>query len=69
MLVSDHEVVREFTTEGHEHIPVDTYVEKESWWLYALIIAAIALSVIFFQFYKNGANVSSTGNKQSIEAK
>lgn len=69
MLVGDHEVVREFTTDDPEYVPIDTYVEKESWWLYALIIAAIALSVIFFHFYKNGVNVSSTGNKQNIEAK
>lgn len=69
MLVGDHEVVREFTAEEGEHVPVDTYVEKESWWLYALIIAAIALSVIFFHFYKNGVNVSSTGNKQTIETR
>ena len=69
MLVGDHEVVREFTAEEGEHVLEDTYVEKESWWLYALIIAAIALSVIFFHFYKNGVNVSSTGNRQNIEAK
>ena len=69
MLVGDREVVREFhTEEGEEYAgPVDTYVEKESWWLYALIIAAIALSVIFFHFYKNGTN--ATGNKQRIEAR
>jgi hypothetical protein len=67
MLIGDQEVVREFTAEGEEHTPADTYVEKESWWLYALIIAAIALSVIFFHFYKNGLKASSTGNKQHIQ--
>lgn len=67
MLVGDHEVVREFHHEETEDALVDTYVEKESWWLYALIIAAIALSVIFFHFYNNGTN--STGNQQRIEAR
>ena len=68
MLIGDREVLREFNTEGEEYAPTDTYVEKESWWLYALIIAAIALSVIFFHFYKNGATISATGNKQTIQA-
>lgn len=69
MVVGDHEVTREFSTEDPEYQEAGTYVEKESWWLYALIIAAIALSVIFFHFYKNGFNVSATGNQQSIEAR
>ena len=69
MVVGDHEVTREFSTDGEEYVEGSTYVEKESWWLYALIIAAIALSVIFFHFYKNGFNVAATGNQQSIESK
>jgi len=69
MLVGDHEVTREFSTEDPEYQEAGTFVEKESWWLYALIIAAIALSVIFFHFYKNGFNSSSTGNQQNIETR
>ena len=69
MLVGDREVIREFTHEEGEPLEMGTYVEKESWWLYALIIAAIALSVIFFHFYKNGFSVSSAGNQERIEAR
>ena len=69
MIVGDHEVVRELTADGEEYQEAGTYVEKESWWLYALIIAAIALSVIFFHFYKNGFSASSTGNQQNVEIK
>jgi hypothetical protein len=68
MLVGDREVTREITpVETVEYPPVtETYVEKESWWIYALIIAAIALSVIFFHFYKNGFTTAGTGNRQTI---
>lgn len=65
MLVGDREVTREFSTDVPEYEEPGTYVEKESWWLYALILAAIALSVIFFHFYNNGSN--TTGNQQKIE--
>ncbi len=41
-------------------------VEKESWWIYALIIGAISLIAIFFHFYKHGNSVESTGNYRSI---
>jgi hypothetical protein len=69
MLVGDREVIREFNQEEEEQAETATYVEKESWWLYALIIAAIALSVIFFHFYKNGLSVHSTGDQEKIEAR
>ncbi len=45
------------------------YVEKESWWVYALILAAIALIVLFFHLYKNGLDLNSTGNRQRIEVR
>lgn len=70
MLVGDREIVRELvfdTEEATEQPATSTHVEKEPWWLYALIIAAIALSVIFFNFYKNGIKPSATGNQQKIE--
>jgi hypothetical protein len=68
MLVGDREITREITpTDYPEQEVTDTYVEKESWWVYALIIAAIALSAIFFHFYKNGFSIAGTGNKQTIE--
>ena len=31
----------------------EVYIEKESWWMYALILAAIGLSVLFFHLYRN----------------
>ena len=69
MLVGDQEVTKEIVTEdGREYISDEAYVEKESWWIYALIIAAIALSVIFFHFYRNGFTPSSSGNQQTIDS-
>jgi hypothetical protein len=44
----------------------DTYVEKESWWIYALILAAIGLSILFFHFYSNNMKWTS-GNRQRVE--
>lgn len=38
------------------------HVEKESWWLYALIIAAVSLLLIFFYFYKNGWQFGNWGS-------
>jgi hypothetical protein len=71
MLVGDQQVTREITQEettttNYPEYPEETEVEKSSWWIYALIIAAIALSIIFFQFYKNGFSTSGTGNQQRI---
>ena len=66
MIVGDREVSnREMT----ELLGEETYVEKESWWIYALIMAALALIVIFFHFYKNGMNPGSFGNQQKIHLK
>jgi len=45
----------------------ETYVEKESWWIYALILAAIGLSILFFHFYSNNMKWTS-GNRQHVEA-
>lgn len=67
MIVGDHEVTREIVQHEAEVPAETTYVEKESWWIYALIIAAIALSIIFFHFYKNGLKPDSTGNGQPVE--
>jgi len=68
MLVGDREVTREIAGfDASEPYEGETHVEKESWWLYALIIGAIALSLIFFHFYNNGTNAAS-GNQQSVGA-
>lgn len=66
--VSDNNVIS-----GDEQAPY-TYPweeekpKKKGWWLFALIIAAVALSVIFFRVYKSGFNTSAAGNQQPIQA-
>lgn len=44
----------------------DVYVEKESWWIYALILAAIGLSVLFFHLYSHHFKWGVTGNQQKV---
>lgn len=63
MLVGDKETTN---VEMTELLSEETYVEKESWWIYALIIAAVSLVAIFFYFNQNGNNVESTGNQQRV---
>ena len=68
MLVGDREVTREIVTEESEAYPAEEEEPvKNTWWIYALIIAAIALSIIFFNFYKNGFTTSGAGNQQRID--
>lgn len=68
MLVGDKEIVREINTEDTaEYLPEEAPV-KDSWWIYALIIGAIAISVLFFHFYKNGFSPASAGNQQRIDS-
>jgi hypothetical protein len=65
MLVGDREVTREFSTEEtYAPYPEEAPAKNNAWWIYALIIAAIALSAIFFHFYQNG--FSATGNQERI---
>src|SRR5206468_9132257 len=47
----------------------ETYVEKESWWIYALILAAIGLSILFFHLYSNNMRWGVTGNQQKVQIK
>lgn len=63
VLVGDREISNEEAAGYHSE---DTIVEKESWWIYALVITAIALIILFFHFYKNGFGVNAVGNQQSI---
>jgi hypothetical protein len=42
------------------------YVEKASWWVYALILASIAAVVIFFHFFHKGIRNGSFNNQQTI---
>jgi hypothetical protein len=44
----------------------EVHVEKESWWIYALILAAIGLSILFFHLYSNSMRWGVTGNQQKV---
>jgi hypothetical protein len=43
-----------------------TYVEKEQWWIYALILGAIGLIILFFHFYGDGFKWGSGGNTNKV---
>ncbi len=68
MLVGDREVTREFSPADTNEYLEENHREKDSWWIYALIIAAIALSALFFHFYKNGFTPAAVGNQQRIDS-
>jgi hypothetical protein len=58
---------------GDEQVPdYPPYPEeppkKRGWWIFALVIAALALTVIFMRVYKNGLTTSAAGNQQRINA-
>ncbi|OQP62971.1 hypothetical protein [Niastella populi] len=58
---------------GDEQVPdYPPYPEeppkKRGWWIFALVIVALALTVIFFRVYKNGFVTSAAGNQQRINA-
>jgi hypothetical protein len=42
-------------------------VEKESWWLYALLLAALGLLVLFFHLYRSELKWGVTGSQQGVE--
>jgi hypothetical protein len=66
MIVGDKEVTN---VEMSDYLGDTTHVEKESWWIYALIVAAICLVMIFFHFYRNGVRLDASGNQQKIESR
>ena len=65
MLVGDREVSN---VEMTDYLHDEVHKEKTSWWIYALIIAAVALTAILFHFFR-GNNASPFGNHQTIQAK
>ena len=64
MLVGDRERTN---VEMNDYLH-EVHKERESWWMYALIIAAISLIAIFFHFYRNGST-APYGNHQTIDVK
>ena len=67
ILVGDKETTNVAMNEFlHEEEAETVYVEKESWWIYALIIATVAMLLIFFHFYRNGFSSESLYNQQEI---
>lgn len=54
--VGDNETT---TLKMSELLHESVYVEKESWWIYALILAAVGICLAFFYFYSYGFNTGS----------
>ena len=65
MIVGDKEVTN---VEMSGYLQEGLRRKRTAWWIYALIVAAIALLAIFFHFYRAG-NSSPFGNGQTIDAK
>ena len=63
MLVGDREVSN---VEMTDYLHDEVHKEKTSWWVYALIIAAVALTAILFHFFRN-SNTAPFGNHQIIQ--
>jgi len=59
MWVGDRETT---TTQMSELLQEEVYVEKEAWWIYALILAAVGLCISFFHYYRYGMNIGSLFN-------
>jgi len=64
MIVGDMETT---TMEMTDYLQ-EVHKEKASWWIYALIIVAVALVAIFFHYFINGSD-APFGNHQTIETK
>ena len=58
ILVGDQELTTDHMT---ELLSEEVHVEKESWWIYALIIFAVALVIVFFFLYQHGWDLGTLG--------
>jgi hypothetical protein len=65
MLVGDKEVSN---VEMSGYLHDEARHRRSSWWLYALIVAVIAIIAIFIHYYRSGSTLPF-GNRQSIETK
>ncbi|HYF31446.1 MAG TPA: hypothetical protein VD993_10040 [Chitinophagaceae bacterium] len=60
LLVGDQEMT---TQDMSALLGNGTYVEKESWWIYALILFAVALIILFFHFFRAGWGLETIGSQ------
>ncbi|RYF93489.1 MAG: hypothetical protein EOO00_06215 [Chitinophagaceae bacterium] len=67
MLVGDKEVNKEVgPSDVTGYLFEDAHRKKLSWWVYAAVIAVVAIAAIVFHFSRQG-NISAFGNQQTIE--
>jgi hypothetical protein len=59
LLVGEQETT---TQDMSDMLGENTFVEKESWWIYALILFAIALCILFFHFFRSNGGLESFGS-------
>lgn len=60
ILVGDKETT---TQDMSELLSEGTFVERESWWIYALILFAIGVVILFFHFFRSGGGLESIGGQ------
>ena len=63
MLVGDRETT---TQEMTEMLTDDSGSRRSRWWIYALVIAAVAAAILIYKFSRNGFSIESTGNSQKV---
>lgn len=64
MIVGERETT---SAEMSRYFEEKSVVARESWWLYALIVAAISLTAIFFHYYRHGNTIHSSSNHQPVK--
>jgi nucleoid DNA-binding protein len=65
VLVGDREIV---VSDLSEPASDTVFVERGSWWIYALIIAALALISIGYHYFTQDAGMHSSGSQQKVPA-
>lgn len=63
ILVGDREVVVSDLSDGTTEA---IYIERGSWWIAALILAAIAISFAVFHYFRQDAGDRTSGNQQKV---
>lgn len=63
MLVGDRQRT---SFEMNEYLHEETESRKRPWWVYAIIVAAVALVVLFVHYYGSNNGIEATGNQQRI---